>query len=156
MHKTKQFCRFSQKGESGGTGPSAQTYFLSVPRGKEADTDASSRIACVHSFSSSKVQRPAFLRKTKHSSHNEESSSYSYFVLKRGQRPAGDEQWPRLVLPPLKRGGHVIMDACHPSGNLERCTVAKSAGKQEYYDARKSTWGDIFPHWDHDRSRARK
>merc|ERR1711964_672446 len=91
MHKTKQFCRFSQK-----------------------------------------VQRPAFLRKTKHSSNNEESSSYSYFVLRRGQRPSLDEQWPRLVLPPLKRGGHVIMDACHPSGNLERCTVAKSAGKQEY------------------------
>jgi ribosomal protein RSM22 (predicted rRNA methylase) len=24
--------------------------------------------------------------------------------------------WPRLVLPPLKRTGHVIMDACHPIG----------------------------------------
>lgn len=25
-------------------------------------------------------------------------------------------QWPRLVYPPLKRSGHVIMDTCHPSG----------------------------------------
>jgi ribosomal protein RSM22 (predicted rRNA methylase) len=25
-------------------------------------------------------------------------------------------------------------------------TVPKSQGKQQYYDARKSSWGDIFPH----------
>lgn len=25
-------------------------------------------------------------------------------------------QWPRLVYPPLKRSGHVVMDTCHPSG----------------------------------------
>ncbi len=24
--------------------------------------------------------------------------------------------WPRLVYPPLKRNGHVVMDTCHPSG----------------------------------------
>ncbi len=24
--------------------------------------------------------------------------------------------WPRLVFPPLKRSGHVVMDTCHPSG----------------------------------------
>lgn len=24
--------------------------------------------------------------------------------------------WPRLVYPPLKRSGHVVMDTCHPSG----------------------------------------
>lgn len=27
-----------------------------------------------------------------------------------------------------------------------RMTIPKSQGKQPYYDARKSTWGDIFPH----------
>ena len=27
-----------------------------------------------------------------------------------------------------------------------RVTIPKSQGKQAYYDARKSTWGDIFPH----------
>lgn len=27
-----------------------------------------------------------------------------------------------------------------------RMTVPKSQGKQPYYDARKSFWGDIFPH----------
>jgi ribosomal protein RSM22 (predicted rRNA methylase) len=25
-------------------------------------------------------------------------------------------QWPRLVYPPMKRSGHVVMDTCHPSG----------------------------------------
>jgi ribosomal protein RSM22 (predicted rRNA methylase) len=25
-------------------------------------------------------------------------------------------------------------------------TIPKSQGKQTYYDARKSTWGDMFPH----------
>jgi len=27
-----------------------------------------------------------------------------------------------------------------------RMTVPKSQGKQPFYDARKSSWGDIFPH----------
>lgn len=27
-----------------------------------------------------------------------------------------------------------------------RLTIPKSQGKQVYYDARKSAWGDIFPH----------
>ena len=27
-----------------------------------------------------------------------------------------------------------------------RLTIPKSQGKQPYYDARKSTWGDLFPH----------
>lgn len=27
-------------------------------------------------------------------------------------------RWPRLVYPPLKRSGHVVMDTCHPSGTF--------------------------------------
>jgi ribosomal protein RSM22 (predicted rRNA methylase) len=27
-----------------------------------------------------------------------------------------------------------------------RLTIPKSQGKQAFYDARKSSWGDIFPH----------
>lgn len=27
-----------------------------------------------------------------------------------------------------------------------RMTIPKSQGKQPYYDARKSEWGDLFPH----------
>lgn len=54
--------------------------------------------------------------------------------------------WPRLVYPPLKRSGHVVMDTCHPSSAIVRLTLPKSQSRQAYYDARKISWGDLFPH----------
>lgn len=51
---------------------------------------------------------------------------------------------PRALMPPLKRRGHVVLDLCTPSGQLERWTVPKSFGKQAYRDARKSRWGDLW------------
>ena len=33
-----------------------------------------------------------------------------------------------------------------PSGEIVRIVIPKSHGKQEYYNARKSAWGDLFPH----------
>ncbi|KAH8119963.1 Rsm22-domain-containing protein [Phellopilus nigrolimitatus] len=54
--------------------------------------------------------------------------------------------WPRLVFPPLKKSGHVILDGCTSEGQIMRMTIPRSQGKQPYYDARKSSWGDIFPH----------
>lgn len=71
--------------------------------------------------------------------------------------------WSRIVFPPVKAHKHIIMDSCTAEGqsflsshfyftpeplpgNIMRLTVPKSQGKQEYYDARKSSWGDIFPH----------
>jgi hypothetical protein len=60
--------------------------------------------------------------------------------------------WPRLVAPPLKNPGHIILDVCSPMSvrepqepSLERLTITKSQGKQAYYDARKSSWGDLWP-----------
>ncbi|KZS91904.1 hypothetical protein SISNIDRAFT_456089, partial [Sistotremastrum niveocremeum HHB9708] len=55
-------------------------------------------------------------------------------------------QWPRLIVPPLKRSGHIILDACTPEGAISRLTIPKSQGKQPFYDARKASWGDLFPH----------
>ncbi|KAI5812133.1 mitochondrial small ribosomal subunit Rsm22-domain-containing protein [Pyronema omphalodes] len=52
--------------------------------------------------------------------------------------------YPRLVLNPLKRPGHVIMDMCTPQGTIERWTVPKSYGKVAWHDARKSRWGDLW------------
>ncbi|MCJ1359998.1 MAG: 37S ribosomal protein S22 [Icmadophila ericetorum] len=51
---------------------------------------------------------------------------------------------PRQILPPLKRRGHVILDLCTPSGQIERWTVPKSFSRQAYRDARKSRWGDLW------------
>lgn len=172
-----------------------------------------------------RLQRPPFLRKTKHAPRGEEGVSYTYLIVSRGQRPsavasgvavgrvgsvgraevarlaaravghtelrevegegdfemvsvpgdraalaaaeaasaaspesgaAKDEMyaslraeahgWPRLVTLPIKRSGHVVIDACMPNGNLERLTVARSHGKQAYHDARKTNWGDLWPH----------
>ncbi|KAI0308079.1 mitochondrial small ribosomal subunit Rsm22-domain-containing protein [Multifurca ochricompacta] len=164
---------------------------------------------------SQRMERPPFVRRTKHSGIGHEDTGYSYVVIRRGPRPSipdvkvgrmgevGRRQmqheeikrplvelelddtnpltqlepavapipseksskpyahspaeignllkaeafhWPRLVFPPLKKSGHVVMDVCAPSGRVLRMTVPKSQGKQPYYDARKSGWGDIFPH----------
>ncbi|KAH7405735.1 mitochondrial small ribosomal subunit Rsm22-domain-containing protein [Phaeosphaeria sp. MPI-PUGE-AT-0046c] len=51
---------------------------------------------------------------------------------------------PRLILPALKRRGHIILDVCTPSGTLERWTVPKSFSKQAFRDARKVRWGDLW------------
>ncbi|KLO20780.1 Rsm22-domain-containing protein [Schizopora paradoxa] len=128
------------------------------------------RLVC--SFSQ-RLQRPAFIRKTKNVRAGHEDVGYSYVVIRRGRRPevatdieddkvtssdteigaSFDEQirneafsWPRLVFPPIKNSGHVILDSCTPEGKIMRLTIPRSQGKQPYYDARKSSWGDIFPH----------
>ncbi|TFY68588.1 hypothetical protein EVJ58_g906 [Rhodofomes roseus] len=168
---------------------------------------------------SQRLQRPAFVRKTKHSGVGHEDSGYTYVVIRRGSRPlpvstkvgrlgyagkreaakaAIEEQpikellvehehtddiaanasntlpakaeepvsndlelaeedmqaalrleaynWPRLVFSPLKKSGHVILDGCTAEGKIMRMTIPKSQGKQPFYDARKSNWGDLFPH----------
>jgi ribosomal protein RSM22 (predicted rRNA methylase) len=51
---------------------------------------------------------------------------------------------PRLILPALKRRGHIIMDVCTPAGTLERWTVPRSYSKQAFRDARKARWGDLW------------
>ncbi|KAK3825535.1 MAG: mitochondrial small ribosomal subunit Rsm22-domain-containing protein [Benniella sp.] len=124
---------------------------------------------------SQKVQRPDFLRKTKHSKENHEDSKYTYVVLRKGPRPlfnsptsppptststttltsiplehsdmfAASHSWSRIVVPPLKKDGHVVIDTCAANGYLERIIIPRSQGKIPYRDARKAMWGDLFPH----------
>lgn len=70
----------------------------------------------------------------------------------------GDDQstWPRIMLQPMKRTGHVTMALCGASGKIEKWTVSKSLvderyqdeddtkKHQIYYDARKSAAGDLW------------
>jgi 3-methyl-2-oxobutanoate hydroxymethyltransferase len=164
-----------------------------------------------------RLQRPTFLRKTKHTNRGDEIVPYTYLIVSRGKRPeaaeteelvgrigavgkedierqlmketgrtvlqqveggehgafeavavpasedvievdiqAGEEAtahlraeayaWPRIVSPTLKRSGHVVVDVCTKDGELQRMRVAKSHGKQIYYDARRLDWGDQYPH----------
>ncbi|KAL8791256.1 MAG: hypothetical protein Q9213_000213 [Squamulea squamosa] len=58
--------------------------------------------------------------------------------------PINPLSFPRIVLPPLKKRGHIILDACTPGGRIERWTVPKSYGKRAYADARKARWGDLW------------
>lgn len=51
---------------------------------------------------------------------------------------------PRIIFPPIKNHGHVIIDLCAPSGKIERWTVPKSYGKLAFRDARKAQWGDLW------------
>nr|POF16706.1 rsm22-cox11 tandem protein 2, mitochondrial [Quercus suber] len=51
---------------------------------------------------------------------------------------------PRMILPPMKRKGHIILDLCTSAGTLERWTVPRSFGQQAFRDARKSSWGDLW------------
>ncbi|KAF9138922.1 37S ribosomal protein S22 [Linnemannia schmuckeri] len=154
---------------------------------------------------SQKVQRPDFLRKTKHSKDNYEDAKYTYVVLRKGPRPVFTQasaspavtleattsapgsslpedtiilsdpsmkkkkakkppppspvtydnpedmqtasyDWSRIVVPPLKKDGHVVIDTCAVNGYLERIIIPKSQGKIPYRDARKAMWGDLFPH----------
>lgn len=175
----------------------------------------STRLVCGFS---QRLQRPSFIRRTKHSGVGHEDVEYSYIAIRRGPRPIASDvklgrvgevgkrdldqkaasprkelvlhdeheemaavpehlqestsltptdgqspetvslsalesalrleayHWPRLVFPPLKNNGHVILDSCTPEGKIMRLTIPRSQGKQPYYDARKSSWGDLFPH----------
>lgn len=210
---------------------------------------SSSAPAHICSFSQ-RLERPEFLRKTKHASRGHESIEYSYVVIRRGTRPrppadtalwdavplgilkqrrlkrakilevevtdgqrartkdrpseialefhersetpaevrrrsrhwisdapprAADDiraesyHWPRILQPPLKRSGHVLLETCTKEGelsfdyacftrrlnesdclsplkgNIARHIIPRSQGKQHYYDARKAKWGDSFP-----------
>jgi Mitochondrial small ribosomal subunit Rsm22 len=71
--------------------------------------------------------------------------------------------WRRTIYPPMKGSGHITLDTCTPKGTLSkliisasyfntvlgeiaRIVIPRSQGKQDYYDARKASWGDLFPH----------
>lgn len=94
---------------------------------------------------------------------------YSYVVVRRGIRPgistshspasipqsdahtadqlealSDQGNGGRIIGPPKKKKGHVIMHLCRPSGVIERSVYTKSQGTQIYRQARKSQWGDHF------------
>ncbi|KAJ2759303.1 37S ribosomal protein S22, partial [Coemansia nantahalensis] len=113
---------------------------------------------------SQRAQRARHTMRIKHSKSNVEDTSYSYVVMRRGPRPTPPSQrdgsfrktreelaleayaWPRIIMPPMKRKGHVVTDVCTAAGQIERWTFTRKQGKQSYRDARKACWGDLFPH----------
>ncbi|XXQ35284.1 Methyltransferase domain-containing protein [Plasmodiophora brassicae] len=58
--------------------------------------------------------------------------------------------WSRIVRPPLKRGGHVIIDACQSDATLQRMVVSRKNGVGGPYKmARGQEWGDLWPYTKH-------
>ena len=65
--------------------------------------------------------------------------------------PPFEEEWSyhfghlhsrRYIIAPSLQGSLKLLSL----GKIMRLTIPKSQGKQPYYDARKSSWGDLFPH----------
>ena len=52
------------------------------------------------------------------------------------------DTWPRIVNQPKKNKGHVLLNLCASSGNLENWIIPKSFDKRIYHDARKAYKGD--------------
>jgi len=79
---------------------------------------------------------------------------FSYVAVVRGGRPppptpggGGEEARPspaRLVRPPRRRRGHVLLDVCAGTGAFGRVTVTVGGGKEEYKAARGAGWGGVW------------
>lgn len=107
-----------------------------------------------------RLNRPLFLRNTVRRPFGHEDTHFSYIVIERpdstalvteespgNDKPIEKEYWGRLVRDPLKRGKHVVLDACTSEGTLERRVSSKKNGAPGMYAiARKVRWGDVWPH----------
>ncbi|CAH2062443.1 unnamed protein product, partial [Iphiclides podalirius] len=71
---------------------------------------------------------------------------FSYVILRKGERPADDPQWPRIVRAPIVRSGHTICRLCTAQGELKEIIFSKGKYDQTTYRcARSSNWGDVLP-----------
>ena len=97
---------------------------------------------------SQRLQLNNFQMETYHMKKGFEDQKYSYLVLRKGPRPYEEQSfsWPRLIRRPLKRSGHMHLDYCDADGTFKRTAVTRCQGKARFLDARKSKWGDLWPH----------
>ncbi|CAG7925945.1 unnamed protein product [Penicillium olsonii] len=102
-------------------------------------------------FSYLSVQRGVDLRQDRGLQQNPTSTDVAFEGfptpedLKQNNQPTVETlALPRTVFPPLKRDGHVLIDVCTPAGKIERWTVSRAQGAQQYRDARKAKLGDLW------------
>lgn len=78
---------------------------------------------------------------------NYELVNYTYLIIGKSVPSLEMDSWPRIISPPIKKKGHVILNVCTvPEGKIENWIIPKSMSKKIYHDARKSKWGDLWPH----------
>ena len=46
---------------------------------------------------------------------------YSYLIASKQPASHPVSDWPRLIQAPIKRGGHIVYEACHKDGWLQSC-----------------------------------
>lgn len=126
---------------------------------------------------SQRLERSLLQRQVKKASMPFEDEKFSYVVLVRGERPelnheapmihtataatesapvdtpvdaaaaAAAAHWPRIIHPPIKQGGHVTMDVCQPTGEIQRRVISRAQGEEHgYRRARKASQGDLWPY----------
>lgn len=69
-----------------------------------------------------------------------EDEKLSYLIVSKEAIPIENS---RILRPPKKGTGHVVLDLCTKEGKEEVKTVTKK-DKEEYKQARKASWGDEF------------
>ena len=83
-----------------------------------------------------RLERSKAHRQAKGASLGYEDEPYSYVVASTSPRVGPNA---RIVKPPAKRVGHVVLDVC-AAGGVRRVIVAKSDGDR-YRAARRAEWG---------------
>jgi ribosomal protein RSM22 (predicted rRNA methylase) len=123
----KDYCHFNQR--------FVQPSFYSQVLGKHANNQGEVEFSYV-----------AIRRGVAKSSNmtGQQATELAFQGYEKSEQGPDMQSLPRLVLPPLKRKGHVTLDLCTPEGKIERWTVPKSFSKLAYHDARKSRWGDLW------------
>ncbi|POR30896.1 Rsm22-cox11 tandem protein 1, mitochondrial [Tolypocladium paradoxum] len=123
----KDYCHFNQR--------FVQPTFYSKMLGKSADNQGDVEFSYV-------VIRRGVPKSS--SVNGKEATERALQGYEASEQQPDMQSLPRMVLPPLKRKGHVTLDLCTPEGRIERWTVPKSFSKLAYHDARKSRWGDLW------------
>lgn len=91
-----------------------------------------------------RVQRTPWQMKAKRdASVNWEDEKFSYVALRKAPTKAPAD-FARIVRAPMKRGGHVMLTACMPTGHMETRTVTKGQGRARFRQSVKTKWGDGF------------
>ncbi|KAF8821397.1 small ribosomal subunit Rsm22 protein [Cardiosporidium cionae] len=125
---------------------------------------------CHFSQTVSKIPNNLY-NKSKNQKRQTEEEKFSYLVIRKGPGPRevyGHESkapdimsksyfWPRIVLPVIKAGRHVLMDVCTLPHSFQRKVVTKRAPEMAGYSslislslflelrhARKAMWGDLW------------
>jgi ribosomal protein RSM22 (predicted rRNA methylase) len=62
--------------------------------------------------------------------------------------PLYRHEWSRIIRSPIKAKGHIVLDACTPTGRIQRSTLSRGNVMNIpslFVSIRKTTWGGLFP-----------